>query len=161
MTSFPLPLRLLILALSFEIQAVLAVTTITNVTVDDQDPAILYSPEDWNTTEAYNSLDYGGYHHLSGQSSAFAIFNFTGVAIYFLSPLWPYAVGARLVLDGQIPPVFVDLQDHSQPVNSTGGAETVSSAVVWGFENLTLGNHSLQVEFAQGQSQYVVVDAFM
>ncbi|KAH7878387.1 uncharacterized protein C8R40DRAFT_759582 [Lentinula edodes] len=135
-------------------------TTSTNVTIDDQDPAIFYSAGQWNLSNSYNSLDVKGFHHLSGQSSAFAVFNFTGVAIYFLSPLWPYAVGAQLVLDNQ-PPAFVDLQDYSRSVSLSGGSETVSSAVVWGVENLELGNHSLRVEFAQEKSEYVVLDALI
>ncbi|KAJ3996433.1 hypothetical protein F5050DRAFT_1807748 [Lentinula boryana] len=155
---FALPLPLLILILQLDVGRA---TTITNTTIDDQNSTIFYSSGEWNLSSSYNSLDYDGFHHLSGQSSAFAVFNFTGVAIYFLSPLWPYAVGARLVLDDQIPPVFVDLQDHSRPVSSTGGSETVASAVVWGVENLESGNHSLRVEFAQGQSEYVVVDAII
>ncbi|KAJ3742445.1 hypothetical protein DFH05DRAFT_214655 [Lentinula detonsa] len=158
MFGLPLPLRLLILLLQLDAGRA---TTITNTTIDDQNSTILYSAGEWNLSSSYNSLDYDGFHHLSGQSSAFAVFNFTGVAIYFLSPLWPYAVGARLVLDDQIPPVFVDLQDHSRPVSSTGGPETVASAVVWGVENLESGNHSLRVEFAQGQSEYVILDAII
>ncbi|KAJ4473066.1 hypothetical protein J3R30DRAFT_3296838 [Lentinula aciculospora] len=161
MFDYPLSLQLIIFAfLLSELEAGITSTT-TNVTVDDQDPSVLYSGGQWNLSNPYNSLDCEGFHHFSSQLSAFAVFNFTGIAIYFLSPLWPYSVGAQLVLDGQSRPVFVDLQDHSRPVNSSGGPETVSSAVVWGVENLESGNHSLRVEFAQGRSKYVVLDAFM
>ncbi|KAJ3889975.1 hypothetical protein GG344DRAFT_50600 [Lentinula edodes] len=165
MFGLPFPLQFLLLASILLVLAVPGITvglpiTSTNVTIDDQDPAIFYSAGQWNLSNSYNSLDVKGFHHLSGQSSAFAVFNFTGVAIYFLSPLWPYAVGAQLVLDNQ-PPAFVDLQDYSRSVSLSGGSETVSSAVVWGVENLQLGNHSLRVEFAQERSEYVVLDALM
>ncbi|KAJ3851138.1 hypothetical protein EV368DRAFT_65988 [Lentinula lateritia] len=153
-------LAFMLLALTFPGVTIELPTTSTNVTIDDQDPAIFYSAGQWNLSNSYNSLDVKGFHHLSGQSSAFAVFNFTGVAIYFLSPLWPYAVGAQLVLDNQ-PPAFVDLQDYSRSVSLSGGSETVSSAVVWGVENLELGNHSLRVEFAQENSEYVVLDALI
>ncbi|GAW08721.1 hypothetical protein LENED_010800 [Lentinula edodes] len=153
-------LAFMLLVLTFPGITVGFPTTSTNVTIDDQDPAIFYSAGQWNLSNSYNSLDVKGFHHLSGQSSAFAVFNFTGVAIYFLSPLWPYAVGAQLVLDNQ-PPAFVDLQDYSRSVSLSGGSETVSSAVVWGVENLELGNHSLRVEFAQEKSEYVVLDALI
>ncbi|KAF9073032.1 hypothetical protein BDP27DRAFT_1145733, partial [Rhodocollybia butyracea] len=131
----------------------LVVAGLSNVTIDDQDSRISYSPG-WNRTSSYTSLDYGGYHHLSDQSSASAVFNFTGVAIYFLSPLWPYTVGASLVLDDS-PAVFVNLSDPSRPM-STAGPETVDSAVRWKEDNLESGEHTLRVEFAQG---YVVLDA--
>ncbi|KAJ4470552.1 hypothetical protein C8J55DRAFT_180224 [Lentinula edodes] len=165
MFGLPFPLQFLLLASILLVLAVPGITvglpiTSTNVTIDDQDPAIFYSAGQWNLSNSYNSLDVKGFHHLSGQSSAFAVFNFTGVAIYFLSPLWPYAVGAQLVLDNQ-PPAFVDLQDYSRSVSLSGGSETVSSAVVWGVENLRLGNHSLRVEFAQERSEYVVLDALI
>ncbi|KAJ3927092.1 MAG: hypothetical protein NXY57DRAFT_965810 [Lentinula lateritia] len=204
MLDLPFPLQFVLLAFMLLVLALPGITvgfptTSTNVTIDDQDPAIFYSAGQWNLSNSYNSLDIQGFHHLSGQSSAFAVFNFTGtqrsvmwehvsgfdssllifayiylsfsflsplyldvtgVAIYFLSPLWPYAVGAQLVLDNQ-PPAFVDLQDYSRSASLSGGSETVSSTVVWGVENLELGNHSLRVEFAQEKSEYVVLDALI
>jgi hypothetical protein len=169
MFDLPLPLRFLILALLFPSSSPIfnvkadsaGLTTLTNMTIDDNaTQSILYSLGQWSLSSSYSSLDYGGFHHLSDQSSAFAVFNFTGVSVYFLSPLWPYSVGAQLVLDGN-EPTFVDLQDHSKPTSLTGGPETVSSMVVWQAENLNEGNHTLRVEFAQGKAEYVVLDGLI
>jgi hypothetical protein len=55
-----------------------AVSAMTNVTVDDSDALILYNPpSDWGVS-VVSSLDYNGTHHLSQNSSASAIFTFTG-----------------------------------------------------------------------------------
>lgn len=87
-----------------------------------------------------------------------------GVGVYYLSPLWSFAVKAQLVLDEKSP-VLLDLQDYSRPVRSdmtsSGGSGTVSSAVVWGVQGLDSGDHSLRIEFAQGQAEYVVLDSLM
>lgn len=48
-----------------------------NVTVDDSDPAIQYS-DGWTLSAETNPLNFGGFHHLSDQSTATATFIFTG-----------------------------------------------------------------------------------
>src|ERR1700710_721814 len=83
-----------------------------NVTVDDNDPSIIYQPnvDQWGATNT-NSLDFGPgeTHHLTSDAGATAIFGFTGIppsslptciseksrlgtAVYFYAPLWPYHV---------------------------------------------------------------------
>ncbi|KAF5390881.1 hypothetical protein D9757_004503 [Collybiopsis confluens] len=88
---------------------------------------------------------------------------YAGVAVYFLSPLWSCAVGALLVLD-EGEPTFVDLRDYSRSWEEclTVGRPrpgTVSSTVAWYMENLEEGDHSLRVEFPQGEASFVVLDA--
>lgn len=65
------------------------------------------------------------------------------------------------MLDGKSPPVLLDLEDYSRPVSATGGSESVPSTAVWGVQDLELGSHSLRVEFAQGQAEYVALDALV
>ncbi|KAF5343465.1 hypothetical protein D9758_011863 [Tetrapyrgos nigripes] len=155
----PLPLQALVFSLLFpNIPTFYAVKAgFTNVTVDDNNPSIFYS-SGWTVSDSSNPLNYGGYHHLSDQPNATAEFNFTGVGIYFLSPLWPYAVRARLALDGN-PATTVDLQDYTQPVSADGGSETVPSTVVWGAGGLDMGNHTLHISFETDGGRYVVLDA--
>ena len=50
-----------------------------NVTVDDSDSSIVYSPAGaWSVSNTSNPLDYGGFHHLSDLPTAQAEFVFTG-----------------------------------------------------------------------------------
>jgi plastocyanin len=53
-----------------------------NVTLDDQDPAIVYAPAGAWLRSANNSLDYGGAHMLTQNSAATATLNFTGEYSY-------------------------------------------------------------------------------
>jgi hypothetical protein len=84
----------------------------------------------------------------------------TGVAVYFMSPLWPYVVNTALSLDSA-PPVLIDLTDHSKPNASVGlGPETVQSKVVWGETGLAVKQHTLVISVGAGQP-YAIVDALM
>lgn len=127
-----------------------------NITVDDGDPSIQYS-SGWTVSDTSSPLDYGGFHHLSDQPSATASFAFTGVAIYLMSPLWPYAVAAQIALDS-FPPSIVALEDFSHTTD--GGPETVNTSVVWSQTGLVNGTHNLTVSFAPG-SLYVALDALI
>lgn len=49
-----------------------------NVTVDDQDPSIVYSPPGAWALSANSSLDFGGAHMLTQNPNGTAVFNFTG-----------------------------------------------------------------------------------
>ncbi|KIK70017.1 hypothetical protein GYMLUDRAFT_67275 [Collybiopsis luxurians FD-317 M1] len=127
-----------------------------NVTVDDSDISIQYSA-DWSASSPSNSLDYGGFHHLSDNKLASASFTFTGSAVYIMCPLWPYAVGAQASVDGSSP-VSIDMQDHTH--TTTGGSETVASAVLWGMTGLSNSSHTLQISFWDTQ-QYIALDAIV
>ena len=84
----------------------------------------------------------------------------TGVAIYFMSPLWPYLVNTAVSLDSG-PTDLIDLTDHSRPENPGGnGSETVKSQVVWGVTGLTKSQHTLLISVGAGQP-YAIVDALM
>jgi len=133
-----------------------AVVAQSNITVDDSAKSIVYSAG-WGLS-APSPLDYGGSHHLSGDQSAFATFTFTGVAVYYLSPKWPYSVNTQLSLDGG-PGEVVDLVDHSSPTTG-GGAETVAYSAVWGKTGLANTQHQLVASMAPG-GQFVVVDGFI
>ena len=54
-----------------------------NVTIDDQDSSITYSPPGAWSKSAPSNLDLGGAHMLSQNPNATASFNFTGT-FYFL-----------------------------------------------------------------------------
>lgn len=78
--NLPIHLQLLIFAFLYP-NVSYAKAGLMNFTIDDNDPAILYSPG-WNVSASQDPLDYGGLHHLSDQSSAFAVFNFTGTKFH-------------------------------------------------------------------------------
>ncbi|TFK33252.1 hypothetical protein BDQ12DRAFT_691300 [Crucibulum laeve] len=83
----------------------------------------------------------------------------SGVAIYFLSPLWPYLVNTAVSLDNG-PIALVDLVDHSRPQDPNQGPETVQSTAVWGASGLANTQHTLVVSVGAGQP-FGIVDAFM
>ncbi|KAF9463646.1 hypothetical protein BDZ94DRAFT_1258190 [Collybia nuda] len=129
-----------------------------NVTVDDRDPAIVYAPPGAWTLSANNSLNAGGAHMLTQNPTATATLTFTGVAIYFMSPKWPYLVNTAISLDSGTP-VVVDLVDHSRP-NTGEGPETVQSEVVWGASGLSNTQHKLVVSVGAGQP-FAIVDTLI
>ncbi|KIM38675.1 hypothetical protein M413DRAFT_447636 [Hebeloma cylindrosporum] len=150
-------LRLFILTILYCV-LFLRVRAQRNVTLDDQDLAIVYAPAGAWSRSADNSLDYGGAHMLTQNPAATATFNFTGVAIYFLSPKWPYAVTTAVSLDSG-PITLIDLVDHSRP-NAGQGPETVQSQVVWSATGLTNTRHTLVISVGQGQP-FGIVDGLI
>ncbi|KAJ7600838.1 hypothetical protein C8J56DRAFT_19319 [Mycena floridula] len=129
-----------------------------NQTIDDNNSTIHYSPG-WTVSQE-SALDFGGSHHLTDQSNADARFVFTGIAIYFLSPRWPYSVGVKISVD-DFPSSVVDLRDHSLPFNANGGPETVASETVWSMQGLENIQHTVIVQFATDVSDYCILDALI
>ncbi|GLB34397.1 hypothetical protein LshimejAT787_0112810 [Lyophyllum shimeji] len=127
-----------------------------NFTVDDHDPSIVYKGT-W-VLSANDSLDVGAFHMLTQDPTATATFTFTGVAVYFMSPLWPYTVNTAVSLDGGSP-ILLDLVDPSRP-NVGQGPETVQSQVIWGAAGLPNTQHTLIISVGAGQP-YAVVDALI
>lgn len=128
-----------------------------NVTVDDQ-PTIEYSANA-NWLSAVSPLNMGGSHMLS------TTFRFTGVAVYFMSPMWPYPVASSVSLDGG-PRITIDLMDLSRE-RTSGGPETIRSVVVWAATGLANIQHTLVVSVGRSphagplDPQYAIVDGFM
>lgn len=81
-----------------------------------------------------------------------------GVAIYLLSPKWPYLVNTVVSLDNG-PVTLVDLVDHTRPDVGLG-PETAQSAVVWNATGLNNTSHTLVMSVGAGQP-YGIVDALM
>ena len=71
-----------------------------------------------------------------------------GTAVYFYAPLWPYAVGTTVSLDGG-PSTLLDLQDHAQPLAAQSGA-TSASHIVWQATGLENQEHVLRVTPGNG-----------
>ncbi|KAF8967542.1 hypothetical protein BDZ97DRAFT_1755965 [Flammula alnicola] len=149
---FHLAIRLFILAWFHVVYAQ------RNVTFDDRDPSIVYAPAGAWVQSQNDTLDFGGGHMLTQNPNATATFKFTGVAIYFLSPKWPYEVNTAVSLDSG-PLFLIDLVDHTSP--STGqGPETVQSAVVWNATGLNDTQHTLVISVGPGQS-FGIVDGLI
>ncbi|KAF8660456.1 hypothetical protein AX16_001636 [Volvariella volvacea WC 439] len=134
-------------------------TRLRNVTIDDSDPRIVYSPSDQWSLASPTELNVGGNHMLTSTPGAFAVFDFTGVAIYFMSPLWPYRVTTGLQLDAE-PPELIELIDRSRPTSEDGGPETVESQVVWSRTGLENGTHTLTI-FIAVDEPFAIVDALI
>lgn len=129
-----------------------------NVSIYDNDPAIIYSPQGAWSQSPPNALDFSGAHMLTQEPNATASFNFTGIAIYFLAPLWPYTVNTAISLDSG-PVTLIDLVDHSRPSTSQG-PETVQSKVVWNATGLANTQHNLRISVGAGQP-YAIVDGLI
>jgi len=121
-----------------------------NVTIDDDDPAIIYQPPASWIISVFDVLDAGGQHHVTSDPDATASFTFTGIAIYFYSPLWTFSVTTQVTLD-DLPPVLLDLRDYTQPLD-INGPETVQSSVVWSQTGLANTRHTLLVSAGAGQT---------
>ncbi|KAF9269041.1 hypothetical protein L218DRAFT_983681 [Marasmius fiardii PR-910] len=112
-------------------------------------------PESRDTKRS--ASDYGGSHMVSSASGDIAVFTFTGVAVYYLAPLWPYAVSTSLSLNGG-PKQSVNLTDpYATPTQ--GGAEPSPWSVRWSATNLPNATHTVIASISIGGT-YVVVDGF-
>ncbi|KAH9483670.1 hypothetical protein JR316_0003140 [Psilocybe cubensis] len=127
-----------------------------NVTVDDDDTSqIIYDPPDsWRETP-FDPLNAGGRHRVTSDPDATATFTFTGTAIYFYAPLWPFEVTTAVSLDGN-PPVTINLMDPATISPEEDAPETVQSQVVWSVDGLDNVEHTLVVSVALGDDHAVV-----
>jgi len=143
-----------------------------NVTYDNTDPSVTYLPSGglgWSL-DLQEGLDYGGTHALADDiPNASATFKFTGVAVYYFSPLWPYNVSTVLSLDGG-ENFTVSLFDQTA-TESSGGPPTQASAARYGFTGLSNDSHTLSMFSIQipnlneassdpSQTEWIVVDGF-
>lgn len=96
--------------------------------------------------------------HLNQVDFFIFIFVAPGIAIYFLSPLWPYTVNTAVSLDYG-PITLIDLVDHSRP-NTGQGPETVQYQVVWNATGLANTQHNLLISVGAGQP-YAIVNGLM
>ncbi|KAJ7476641.1 hypothetical protein FB451DRAFT_1033086, partial [Mycena latifolia] len=119
------------------------VSGLRNVTLDDNDPAIVYSLG-WNVSHGNNSLDFGGSLHFSDNATASASLTFRGVAVYLIAPFWSSSVGAQVAIDAQRPFV-IDLEDHGVPAAPGLGKETLLSQVVWAATGLPDTEHTIVI----------------
>ncbi|KAL0950458.1 hypothetical protein HGRIS_010407 [Hohenbuehelia grisea] len=151
------PLALLVLATS-------VVEAINNVTVDDSSSDISYVGNWTRSTIGQSPANYGGSHAVTMQANASAMLSFTGVAVYFMSPRWPYAATTQIQLDGE-QPELVDLSDINRSVRPNSNAttmddETVQSKIVWSRAGLENKQHQLRISVGHMQP-FAVIDAII
>ena len=154
------------------------------MTIDDNDPSIIYQPPTSWSESVFDVLDAGGRHRVTSDSSATASFTFTGsfffvyqsflnissivfffllfraigVAIYFYSPLWTFSVTTQVALD-DLPPVLLDLRAYRRPFEDNG-PEVVRSSVVWSQTGLANTQHTLLVSVGDGQT-FAIMDTLV
>ncbi|KAJ7739467.1 hypothetical protein DFH07DRAFT_752195 [Mycena maculata] len=131
-----------------------------NVSVDDTDMSMITYEGTWDPASSHkSSLDFGGSHTLSTDGAANATFKFTGVAVYYLAPRWPYAVNTELTLDGG-KSVIVNLTDPDASTTVSGGSESAEWSVAWSATGLSNSTHNLFLSMAPG-GDVIVADGFM
>ena len=85
-----------------------------------------------------------------------------GVALYYMSPKWPYPVGTELTLFTGPTVAWttsLDLQDHSQSAQNHTGA-TVESEIVAMVTDLPNSDHALVIEIGK-ERPFAIVDQIM
>ncbi|KAJ7059166.1 hypothetical protein C8F01DRAFT_989837 [Mycena amicta] len=148
-------LRVLILLFILAIDAAHAI--LTNITVDDTDTSVITYKGAWDPFASHQStLDFGGSHAFSSDEGASATLGFSGVAVYYLAPRWPYAVSSRISLDGG-EAVLVNLTDLRASPTPEGGSESAVWSVAWFADGLTQEPHEVVVSIGN----YIIVDGFM
>lgn len=129
-----------------------------NITIDDTSSMINYKGS-WDKSSLHtSSLDYNGSHTFSSDSSASATFTFTGVAVYYLSPLWPYWVNVTITIDGG-DETTLNLTDPVASMTDPGGSESSPYDVRWSKTGLSSSSHEVVVSTAPS-GQWIVVDGF-
>ncbi|KAF9037866.1 hypothetical protein BDZ89DRAFT_433189 [Hymenopellis radicata] len=138
-----------------------SVLALENITIDSENfDMVEYNGDISRWGKIMSPLDYGGSHRMSSFSDAAATFTFTGVAVYYISTLWPYSVNTTVTLDGQ-DPEQLNLTDPLAS-SSDGGSASSSYAVHWGRTGLANTTHKLVLSAGANQaSPYTVVDAFI
>ncbi|KAK7453500.1 hypothetical protein VKT23_011777 [Stygiomarasmius scandens] len=121
-------------------RSIISICAIHNVTVNNTDPNIAYSAHDWS----FATYKSGASDHWSDFEGAKAVYNFTGVAIFYSVHLYSNhgIAGAHLSLDGSSGD-DVQLFDP----NSTHHGE--NPVVVWSKTNLENKNHSLTAQISR------------
>ncbi|KAF9494411.1 hypothetical protein BDN71DRAFT_1393210 [Pleurotus eryngii] len=131
-----------------------------NITIDDTSPLVHYGGK-WGRSNA-NIFSHEGSHATNRDMNGSASFAFTGVGVYFLSPLFSIPIAVTLTLDGR-PPEVVDLQTTV----TLNIYESEASSARWGATDLDNVTHSLVVTYGKplnntpGPAPYTVVDGFM
>ncbi|THV06956.1 hypothetical protein K435DRAFT_417542 [Dendrothele bispora CBS 962.96] len=129
--------------------------TLVNTTLEETSPQIVYHGNSWVKSEA-GPLYHGGFHDQTEDLSASAVFNFTGVAIYYYSSLWPFNVTTVLTLDGNDTETL-NFTAVTSPQEPNGNPVTENSTIRWSRSNLKDGPHSL----VMSPGNFVLVDAIM
>jgi len=86
---------------------------------------------------------------------------FPGVAVYFLSPLWPYHLAMTARVDDSIVQI-INVTDPNTPTNFLGAA-TAPFSVVWALTGLVNGPHTLALSSASSMNgtHNINIDGFM
>ncbi|KAK6972009.1 hypothetical protein R3P38DRAFT_2669221 [Favolaschia claudopus] len=129
-----------------------------NITVDNTDSSIEYTGTWEPPTDHKSTLNYGGNHAYSSDPQASVTWVFTGVAVYYVTPLWPYPVSTEITLDNEIRET-VNLTDPNASPTS-GGSESSLAAITWWKNGLDNNEHRLLLTMPVGGNS-IVVDAFM
>ncbi|KAF8192121.1 hypothetical protein BJ912DRAFT_1058064 [Pholiota molesta] len=130
----------------------------TVITVDDQDPSIIYAPtlSSWGIIDG-PGVDAGGTHMMSNDPNATAMLTGRFLNAHFWSPRWPYLVTTDISIDGRI--FTVNLQDPNAPEQPSGGGATVASSVAFSYFGTTTQEHMIVLSVHPGDL-YVVLDQF-
>ncbi|KAF7323945.1 hypothetical protein MKEN_00616000 [Mycena kentingensis (nom. inval.)] len=158
----PATMLALLVLLVFAGLSTAAAGILTNTSIDDTSPLIVYGGS-WEASSAHTSgLDFGGSHTMSSHADASAVLRFKGVAVHYIAPRWPYAVRTKLTLDANLP-VVVDLTDPTASPTEPGGSESALASIVWSATGLVDAEHILVVsmDMSVEKGRFVIVDGFI
>ncbi|KAJ7614513.1 hypothetical protein FB45DRAFT_758475 [Roridomyces roridus] len=133
-----------------------------NVSLDNTDSLITYRPQSSWESGLRSGLDFGGSHSVSSDPASNAVLNFTGVAVYYLAPRWPYTVTTVITLDdGQS--VLVNLTDPYATPTPPGGSESAEFSVAWSAMGLSNTTHSVVLSMSPvaANGGFIISDGFM
>ncbi|PPQ64165.1 hypothetical protein CVT24_008800 [Panaeolus cyanescens] len=135
---------------------ILGAQGLRNISFDDTDRSVItYSSSgNWIGGEGGKGL---GTHTSSREWSAFALFNFTGVAVYYWAPLF----GDTTIIDFSLddgPSQSISLTDPDDPKGAW--MVTKESAVRRSFVNLENKPHTLRISMDGARSTGIIVDYF-
>ncbi|KAJ7258603.1 hypothetical protein C8J57DRAFT_1234200 [Mycena rebaudengoi] len=109
-----------------------------NITVDDTDPAVSYTGS-WDNNTNEEGTFYGGTHMAAWAATDTATFRFTGVAVYYLCPLWAAEETSTLLTLDSGPANWINLTSERNE----------NSAVRWWKDGLENGPHQLVISLGQ------------
>ncbi|KAF6757512.1 hypothetical protein DFP72DRAFT_1065807 [Ephemerocybe angulata] len=132
----------------------------SNVTIDDSNTSVTFSGNWAQTLPGYDKSFNGTYKTAKTDPSAYAEFKFTGTAVYFISPRWPFPVSTRLTLDPGSPdarPLVLSLEDYKTRTVDPNFSLAMVLAGATGLENK---EHTVRVDGGDNAT-YALFDAFM
>lgn len=156
-----------ILAIIFLLHVHTSVLALKNVTLEDTDESISWEGVWTRISPGFGNPEDGHNTYMSTRSrESYAEFKFTGVAVYFVSPRWPYPATTRLTLDPSSPdavPLVLNLEDTDTKTTEEEFGRRLVLASATGLANV---EHVVRVDVGEDvdgdeDSELAIFDGFI